>query len=59
MADIVNHVRGAFGERVEPVEARLGGLIRRLRSEGLLAYREFDPIQGTEGRPVAPVLNDR
>jgi hypothetical protein len=59
VADIVNQVRGAFGERVEPVEARLGGLIRRLRSEGLLAYREFDPIQGAEGRPVAPVLNHR
>jgi len=40
--DIASLLRDAFGETVEPVEQRLGQLVRRLRHEGLLAYRELD-----------------
>ena len=35
-------LREAFGESVEPVEERLGHLIRVMRKEGLLAYPGWD-----------------
>jgi hypothetical protein len=50
---IVARVRGEFGADAEPVEERLGHLIRRLRREGLLAYRGIDQIRGPEGRMVS------
>ena len=35
-------LRGEFGEKVDPVEERLGHLIRVFRREGLVAYRGWD-----------------
>ena len=49
---ITASVRRAFGADAEPVEQRLGQLIRRLRSEGLLAYRDIDQLRGPDGRMV-------
>jgi len=58
---IVAAIRSAFGDEVEPVEERVGQLLRRLRAEGLLAYRDIDRIRGPEGRrvPDATPLNAR
>jgi hypothetical protein len=53
-ADVVPVVRAGFGTEAEPIEARLGELIRRLRREGLLAYRDHDTIRGAPGQPLAP-----
>jgi len=39
-------LREAFGESVEPVEERLGHLIRVMRKEGLLAYPGWDGEEG-------------
>jgi len=50
---IVAGVRQACGPDAEPVEERLGQLIRRLHKEGLVAYRDFDCIRGPEGRQIA------
>jgi hypothetical protein len=52
--DIVPLVRAAFGADAEPIEERMGQLIRRLRREGLLAYRDLDTIRGAPGRALAP-----
>jgi hypothetical protein len=54
-------VRSAFGDQAEPVEERVGQLLRRLRAEGLLAYRDIDQIRGQAGRqlPEAHPLNAR
>jgi hypothetical protein len=53
-ADVVPLIRSAFGAEAEPIEARAGQLIRRLRREGLLAYRDHDTIRGAPGRAHAP-----
>jgi hypothetical protein len=52
--DIVPLIRSAFGADAEPIEDRLGQLIRRLRREGLLAYRDHDTMRGAPGRVLAP-----
>jgi len=39
VGDVARRVRSAFGEPAEPVEERLGHLVRLLQREGLLAYR--------------------
>ena len=52
VAQIVSEVRVAFGAEAEPVEDRMGELIRRQRKEGLLAYRGIDRIRGPEGKAV-------
>jgi len=52
-------VRDAFGTEAEPIEQRLGHLIRQLRREGLLAYRDIDPVRGPVGRCVTDMLNVR
>ena len=44
--------RSAFGATAEPVEQRLGQLVRRLRREGLLAYRDLDRMYGPPGHPL-------
>ena len=50
---VAQQVRTAFGDAAEPVEERVGHLIRRLREEGLLAYRDHDPIRHPAGRPAS------
>lgn len=45
--EVVARVREAFGDDAEPAEDRVGELARRLRREGLLAYRDLDPLPGT------------
>ncbi|MDH5196673.1 MAG: PqqD family protein [Gemmatimonadota bacterium] len=52
VAEIVCIVREAIGTDAEPVEQRLGQLIRRLRQEGLLAYRDLDTVPGPPGQAV-------
>lgn len=52
--DLVPLIRAAFGTTAEPVEQRLGQLVRRLRQEGLLAYRGHDPSPGLPGHPLNP-----
>jgi hypothetical protein len=42
VGDVATRLRAAFGEAVEPVEERLGSLVRMLRREGLLAYHRID-----------------
>lgn len=54
-SEIADTVRHAFGDVAEPVEARLGQLIRRFRREGLLAYRDLDRLHGPEGRCIREV----
>jgi hypothetical protein len=39
---VVDQVRKHFGKRVEPVEHRLGELVRQLRRERFLSYPEID-----------------
>jgi len=56
---VVASVRREFGAEAEPVEQRLGQLIRRLRREGLLAYRDIDALPGSIGRCVTDPLNVR
>jgi len=56
--EIADTVRNAFGDAAEPVEARLGQMIRRLRREGLIAYRDLDPARGPEGRRIQGVPVD-
>ena len=53
-ADIVPLIRSTFGADAEPIEQRMGVLIRRLRGEGLLAYRDHDDIPRAPGRAVSP-----
>lgn len=53
VADISPGIRDTFGADAEPVEQRVGLLIRRLRREGLLAYRDHDDTRGQMGRAVA------
>jgi len=50
--EVADTVRHAFGDVAEPVEARLGQLIRRLRREGLIAYRGLDRAPAREGRRI-------
>lgn len=52
VAEIVGIVREVAGSEAEPVEERLGQLIRRLRNEGLLAYRDLDSVGTPPGRVV-------
>lgn len=52
--DIVPLIRSTFGADAEPIEQRMGQLIRRLRREGLLAYREHDAIRRAPGRACTP-----
>jgi hypothetical protein len=54
VGDVARRLRSAFGEPAEPVEERLGHLIRSLRREGLLAYRHPDGASpaGTGGPPT-------
>lgn len=52
VAEIAPGIRDAFGAGAEPVEQRVGLLVRRLRREGLLAYRDHDDTHGRSGRPV-------
>jgi hypothetical protein len=59
VAEIVSGVREVFGPDAEPVEQRLGQLIRRLRQEGLLAYRGLDVVRGQPGRTVERPLTGR
>jgi len=42
VAQVAVKLREQFGERVEPVEERLGQLVRLLRQEQLLAYPGWD-----------------
>jgi len=52
VAEIAPAIRGAFRADAEPVEQRVGVLVRRLRHEGLLAYRDHDDTRGLTGRAV-------
>jgi hypothetical protein len=55
VSEIAGAVRDRFGAAAEPVETRLGLLIRRLRREGLLAYRGHDDLRGAAtSRPHPP-----
>ena len=54
VAEIAATIRATVGGDAEPVEQRLGLLIRRLRREGLLAYRDYDDTRGVGGTPVTP-----
>ncbi len=42
VAELARVVRERFGSAVEPVEQRLGELIRQLREQGFVAYRGVD-----------------
>jgi hypothetical protein len=42
VAEVAAMLRERFGEDVEPVEERLGHLVRVLRREGLVVYPEWD-----------------
>ncbi len=42
VGQVATVLREEFGSEVEPVEDRLGHLVRILRSEGLVAYRGWD-----------------
>jgi hypothetical protein len=42
VSEVAHLVRGNFGDAAEPVEQRLGHLIRVLHQEKLLAYPGFD-----------------
>ena len=44
VAEIAREMREEFGDEVEPIEERLGLLIRMLRRERLLAYPGWDEI---------------
>ena len=52
VAEIALGIRASFGADAEPAEQRVGLLIRRLRREGLLAYRDHDDTRGRVGRAV-------
>lgn len=52
VAQIAPAIRAAFGPDAEPAEQRVGLLVRRLRREGLLAYRDHDDTRGMAGRAV-------
>jgi hypothetical protein len=52
VAEIALDIRASFGADAEPAEQRVGLLIRRLRREGLLAYRDHDDTRGLSGRAV-------
>jgi hypothetical protein len=52
--DIIPLIRSTFGADAEPIEQRMGQLIRRLRTEGLLAYRDHDTIRRAPGRAFTP-----
>lgn len=54
VADVAPAVRETFGVDAEPVEQRVGLLVRRLRREGLLAYRDYDDRRGAPGRAITP-----
>jgi Coenzyme PQQ synthesis protein D (PqqD) len=55
--EIVPLVRQAVGAVAEPLEERLGQLVRRLRHEGLLAYRDLDRHHGLPGHAVERLLS--
>lgn len=42
VAEVGEAMRTRFGEKVEPVEERLGRLVWLMRREGLLAYPDWD-----------------
>ena len=42
VADVGDLLRGEFGDRVDPVEERLGHMIWTMRKEGFLAYPGWD-----------------
>ena len=42
VAQVAELLREQFGEDIEPVEERLGHLVRVFRREGLVAYPEWD-----------------
>jgi len=44
VADVATSLREHFGDRVEPVESRLGQLVRSMHREGFLAYPEPDRL---------------
>jgi len=44
VAQVAELLRERFGEAVEPVEERLGHLVRVFRREGLVAYPEWDEL---------------
>jgi len=44
VAQVAELLRERFGEEVEPVEERLGHLVRVFRREGLVAYPEWDEL---------------
>jgi hypothetical protein len=43
VAEVGELMRERFGERVEPVEERLGHLVWMMRNEGFLGYPGWDP----------------
>jgi hypothetical protein len=53
VAELVEAMRGKFGEGVEPAEERVGHLIRLLRRERLLAYPGWDSV------PTPPSVQER
>jgi hypothetical protein len=44
VAEVGELMRGEFGDRVEPVEERLGHLVWIMRKEGFLAYPGWDDV---------------
>lgn len=46
VGEVVQLTREEFGERVEPVEERLGHLVVMMRREGFLAYPKWDLESG-------------
>lgn len=43
VGEVAEELRQAFGEAVEPVEDRLGELVRMMHREDLIAYPGWDP----------------
>lgn len=48
VGDLADRLRALFGGRVEPVEERLGRLVRILKREGLVGYGGYDPVPRVE-----------
>ena len=42
VAEVADLLRMEFGDRVDPVEERLGHLVRLMRQEGFLGYSGWD-----------------
>lgn len=55
VADIALRIRAEFGGPAEPVEERLGHLVRRLWREGLITYGHPSPPSGSAAPGVGPV----